>query len=1119
MRDRTAFRSGFCFGSVLGLMVLTAAAQQAAPLVGLPLYFEADPATTNEAVQFVARSPAGLFRLTSTEATVALAKTDSPRILERDQAAKRMRHRKIQTQTIHWQFIGANSQARITGVTEMPGKLNYFIGNQPAGWRTNVPVFAQVQVEDIYPGVKLVYYGNQQQMEYDFVVAPGADPGAIAFRVVGADQLQIDQQGDLVLRLGATQVRQRLPVIYQVIAAERKPVPGGYRLKDPQTVAFEFGCYDPNWPLVIDPVLSYSSFLGGSGSDTGWDMALDGNGNVYIAGETLSFDLPATAGVFQTTNAGGLPGGGGDAFVAKFDNRGSNLCYLTYLGGKGDDAALAIAVDGAGNAYLTGVTDSTNFPTQSAISNHISGVGEPFLDLFPFDAFVTKLNPSGSALIYSTYLGGNAEDQGIDIAVDTNGNAYVTGFTDSTNFPTFPTNALQTDLAGGSDVFVTKISSNGMAFVYSTYLGGTNDDQGDGIAVDSAGRVFVTGFAESTNFPIFMGSTNLPALFPGLTNAFQRFFAGGSDAFLATIDPGGTVANSTFLGGQGADVGFRIRLDSSGNAYVTGLQSAQGFPIAPSVLNPGGVFKSADAGASWSAGNSGLHHNQIQSLAIDPAAPTTLFAGTWRGVARSTDGGATWQLVFNTVEPVPALIITPANPSTVYAGLAGNILLAGATGNLLKSVDGGTNWTLSSTGIVSQSVNKLVLDPQAPATLYAATEVGVFKSTNAATTWSSSGLGTLVVSDLAVNPTNTSTLYAATAGGVARSTDGGASWSGFNNGLTNLLVQALAVDPIAPSTLYAGTQQGPFKSTDAATNWTAINTGLGDSNITVTALAIDPAAPATVYAGTINGLFKSLNSGGSWSPATNDLTALNITVLAISPGSSATLYTGTRGVDSFGGTDAFLAKFSTLPASGGALLFRGSVVFGGNGLDQGWDLAVDSSGNAYIVGSTTSTNFPATNTLGLLSATNNGATDAFVTAINADASAFLYSAYLGGSGDDFGLGIAADPAGNTYITGETGSTNFPTFNAFAAAFGGGADDAFLAKIIGHGQPALSVVQAGSSIRLQWPAFAPEFALESNTNLAASTNWTMVSQAPPATNGLHTVTLPATNAADFFRLKR
>src|SRR5207249_4505077 len=193
------------------------------------------------------------------------------------------------------------------------------------------------------------------------------------------------------------------------------------------------------------------------------------------------------------------------------------------------------------------------------------------------------------------------------------------------------------------------------------HLGGTNDDHGDGIAVDPAGRVFVTGFTESTNFPIFMGSTNLPALLPGLTNAFQRFLAGGSDAFLTTIDPGGTVANSTFLGGQGADVGFRIRLDSSGNAYLTGSQSAQGFPIAPSALNPGGIFKSPDAAGTWSAGNSGLPHNQIQSLAIDPATPTTLFAGTWRGVARSTDGGATWQLVFNSVEPVPALLITPAN--------------------------------------------------------------------------------------------------------------------------------------------------------------------------------------------------------------------------------------------------------------------------------------------------------------------------------------------------------------------------------------------------------------------------------------------------------------------------
>src|SRR5204863_5371270 len=266
--------------------------------------------------------------------------------------------------TVRLQFQGVNPGARISGAQELAAKVNYLIGNNPANWHTNVPTFSRIQVEDVYPGIQLAHYGNQRQWEYDFVVAPGTDPGIIRFRICGADQIEIDTQGDLVLSLGSDQIRQRKPVIYQIDHDVRKQIQGGYRFKDKETVAFEIGSYNHELPLIIDPVLSYSSFLGGLGNDAARAIALDNSGNIYVAGDTFSTQL-GTAGAYQPAYVGGYPGAGGDAFVAKFDATGTNLLYLTYLGGTGDDSASSLALDPQGNVYLTGVTDSTNFPTSS----------------------------------------------------------------------------------------------------------------------------------------------------------------------------------------------------------------------------------------------------------------------------------------------------------------------------------------------------------------------------------------------------------------------------------------------------------------------------------------------------------------------------------------------------------------------------------------------------------------------------------------------------------------------------------------------------------------------------------------------------------------------------------
>ena len=532
-----------------------------------PLYFEADCDQSGTARSFLARGSGCSFFVAPTEAALTLAKFDlSPASSPRERGGARP-GRITQTRTLRFEFVRANSHARISGNGELPGKVNYLIGSDPARWRVGLPLFARVRVENIYPGVDLVYYGNQQRLEYDFVVSPHSDPGAISIRFSGADKIRIDAQGDLVFSLGGDEIQQPKPVLYQIVDGARKEVTGGYRLVDLRTVAFQIGDYDRERPLVIDPVLSYSTYFGGTSSDIAWDNAVDANGFVYLAGETMSAGL-ATPGAYQTTYRGG-DGLGGDAFVAKFDNLGANLLYLTYLGGKGDDAVLGLAVDGEGHAYATGFTSSPDFPTANALRPQIGGPSYPTLTIYPFDAFVAELGPSGSNLVFSTYLGGAENDEGIGIALDAGTNVYVTGFTSSTNFPTAKT--LRTNYNGNTDAFVTKLSPHGTAYVYSLYLGGTNNDQGEGIAADLAGHAYVAGLTSSTNFP----TTNaIQTLLNGTTN-----YASAYDVFLTKLTADGSnLVYSTYFGGAGDDIAFRLRLDDDGNVFITGSTTSLNFP-------------------------------------------------------------------------------------------------------------------------------------------------------------------------------------------------------------------------------------------------------------------------------------------------------------------------------------------------------------------------------------------------------------------------------------------------------------------------------------------------------------------------------------------------------------
>jgi hypothetical protein len=525
----------------------------------LPLSFEANQGQTDPRVKFLSRGAGYTLFLTQDSAVLAL------RAKDKTQATNAVLRMKLQ---------GANAHASVAGAQPLPGKSNYFVGNHPNQWRTNVPTFGAVTYAGVYPGIDLVYHGNQRLLEYDFVVSPGADPRTIDLRFQGARKLSVNREGALVIGLGGNEVIEHAPVVYQQIGGVRKTLAGKYVLRGRGRVGFGVAEYDRSRALVIDPVLAYSTYLGGSGPDTSAGIALDASGNAYVSGSTRSSDFPISSGAFQTALASGTYY---NTFVSKLNASGSALLYSTYLGGSGGDYgvggaggdyATSVAADASGNAYVTGVTYSSDFPTTSgAFQTSIVAHGP--------NAFVSKLNAAGSSLLYSTYLSQSGQvghSQGGGIAVDASGNAYVTG-TASADFPTTP-GAFQTTFGGGEiNAFVSKLNAAGSGLLYSTYLGGSSYDVGGGIAIDASRNAYVTGYTLSSDFPTTPG-------------AFQTASGGGIDypydAFVSKLNAtGSALLYSTYLGGSNADVGAGIAVDASGNAYVTGGTYSTDFPTTP----------------------------------------------------------------------------------------------------------------------------------------------------------------------------------------------------------------------------------------------------------------------------------------------------------------------------------------------------------------------------------------------------------------------------------------------------------------------------------------------------------------------------------------------------------
>jgi len=574
----------------------------------LPLSFEENQGQTAREVRYVSHGSGYELFLTPQEAVLALQPNVphdlSPLHRTATLRASRKARRAGQVTAIRMRLEGANPDAQIAGMDQLPGRTNYFIGNDPKNWHTDVPSYGRVKYAGVYPGVDLVFYGNQRRLEYDFVVAPGADPKSIAMNVDGARKMRINSHGDLVLSVAGGEVELQKPVVYQNVKGERRKIAGGYAIDGNRRVTFSVGSYDSGEPLILDPVLNYSTYLGGSAGEFGFAIAVDGTGNAFIAGQTFSTDFPHPAGTLGGVSVAPSPNNGA-SFVAELNPAGTQLLYSTYLAGTNSnqfESANGIAVDSGGKIYVTGGTFATNFPTTSSGFKNGTNAGN-----VNGTSYIAKLDPTASgaaSLLYSSYIGGTngtasfGGDFGQAIAVDANGIAYVVGYTDSTASTTNPPPLANFPIVNGfqailnstnGNAFLAKIDttkSGSASLIYSTYVGGNGanalvvgglgfGDEAFGVAIGANGNAYLAGVTSSTDFPTF-------------GNAYQPNHPAGNakdTAFVTQIDTTqiGPLSKiySTYLGGATFDLALAIALGPNNVAYVTGTTSSTDFPLSP----------------------------------------------------------------------------------------------------------------------------------------------------------------------------------------------------------------------------------------------------------------------------------------------------------------------------------------------------------------------------------------------------------------------------------------------------------------------------------------------------------------------------------------------------------
>jgi photosystem II stability/assembly factor-like uncharacterized protein len=889
----------------------------------LPLSFEANRGQTAEPVKFLSRGPGYQVFLTNGAAVLSLTKARSNSLEAQNAVAE----------VVRIDVVNANKNAFVRGEDELPGKVNYLRGSDPYHWQVDIPTFLKVRYEDIYPGIDMVYYGNQRQLEYDFVVSPQANYRNIKLRLDGADRIQIDAEGNLALDLAGSQLLMKKPHIYQITEDETKrAVPGSYVLRG-REVGFQVGDFDHTRSLVIDPVLSYSTYFG-PGAQT-----------------------------------------------------------------------FGMAVDTAGNAYLTGIATSSLFPTTPGTIKPAQTPGDFH------DAFVTKLNPTGTALVYSTYLGGNGTDAGRDITIDTNGNAYVTGDTTSSNFPTI--NAVR-----GAATNLLKSINGGTAW------------NGSAVASPNAG---INVLAVNQLAPTI--------LYAGMNTI------GGGGIYKST--DGGATWTSLNVGIANANCAALV-IDPQTPATL--YASLNNFDSSVS-----GIYKSMDAGVSWTRMMNGLSNPTVSAIAIDPVTPDTVYAAiAFSGLFKSTNGGTSWTSSSTGLNfgGTTAIVIDPTTPATVYLNAGG--------GGVFKSTNSGGNWAQFNTGLTNTNVRSLSID--GAGAVYAGTQDGFFKTTNGGATWNplNTGLPQLTsVSTSALNPASPATIFIGTIDGrIYKTVNGGSNWTKIYETLTRVNINSLKLDPGNSSVVYVGTANPGHSLVDTEAfvsklndNGTALvySTYLGgDRDDFGKAIAIDTSGSTYVAGQTMSASFPTVSAfqsslAGSTDAFVSKFNAAGTTLTystylggtgfdvanGIAADSAGNAYvTGTTDSNNFpiqnalqstignpSSPDAFVSKFATA----GGLTY--STFLGGNGPDSGFAIEVDSSGNALVTGVTESPNFPTANAIHPVS---NGGAESFLSKLNPAGSAFVYSTHVGGSGSDFVRAMVLDSAGNVYLSGFSNSPDFST---------------------------------------------------------------------------------------------
>jgi hypothetical protein len=844
----------------------------------LPLRFEAVQGQSDGKVKYLARGAGYALFLSDGEAVMRLERSSG------------MNRPGMASAVLRMKVVGGDGRAEAKGERELEGKSNYFIGRDQGGWRTGVATYGQVRYRGVYHGVDLVYYGNQEQLEYDFVVGPGGRPEKIEMQIAeeGATRrgLEIGRDGDLVVKVEGGEVRFHRPVVYETGsaeagsgtgAAERVAVDGRWVLKGRNRVGFEVGSYDRRKTLVIDPALSYSTYLGGSGSDYGYNMAIDASGNAFVVGTTASSNFP-------THNPLQPYGGNTDTFVAEINPTGTGLIYCTFLGGKGTDFASYMALNSAGNVYVVGRTGSSDFPVtagsyQTVLGGHTNG-------------FVTELNPTGSALVFSTFIGGSVDDQINTITLAPSGNIYVAGWTASTNFPTTP-GAFQTTYGGRTDAFVSELASSGSSLVYSTLLGGgNNDNRAFGIARDVSGNAYVVGYTSSKSFPTTPG-------------AFQTTYGGGAnDAFIAEVNPtGSALVYSTYLGGTGIDFLWADAVDSKGGIYFTGQSSSPNYPVTAGAFQatcPGtctsnhvviGKLNPLASKLSYSTFLGGSGEEEAYALAIDSAGDAYV-TGRTSSVNFPTTPGA-FQPSKSTGFDAFVTEINPAGTSLIYSsflggnstetglGIAtdklGNAYVIGRTYSSTFPTTAGAIQTTFGGGIKDAFVSKFPLaDPAWPRTLDFGNLTLGSSSSPRNLTFSNTSLFTINISSIAIAGTaagdfsQVSTCGATLAAGTSCTVS--VTFTPTAAGIRTAAVNIVDDAPNSPQTVsLTGAATLPVALSPASLAFMAqvVNTTSLGKAVTLTN---NTGAPLTFNSITVTGQFAQTNDCGTSIPANTSCT-------------------------------------------------------------------------------------------------------------------------------------------------------------------------------------------------------------------------------------------------------